>query len=400
MTSDALPGRIGINAVFLEPRMGGLDTYVRALVPELVRLAAGVRFSIFCSPGGASYLRAEGWGAEVELVTHPLLGRRGLKAVAELTLLGALAGSRVDLLHSVAMTAPLRTRAVNVVTLADVTWIIAPDAGEATTARVWRAVVPPVARRADRVIALSEAGAGHIVEYLHVPRERIDVVPLAAGTSTRVTPTAAAELRARLGLGEGPVILTVSAKKIHKNLERLVRAMATVVGRWPDATLVMPGNPTPHERELRELASALGVAANVAFPPYVDAPDLEGLYAIAGCFVFASINEGFGIPILEAMSRGVPVACSAVSALPEVAGDAARYFDPTSVPAIAEALTELLDDRDLAARLVDRGRRREAQFTWEATARGTLASYARAWERSPRVSARSRAATAAPPGQP
>jgi glycosyltransferase involved in cell wall biosynthesis len=399
MNSDSLPRRIGINAVFLEPRMGGLDTYVRALVPELVRLAPGVRFTIFCSPGGAGYLQEEGWGSEIELVTHPLLGRRGLKAVTELTLLGALAGRRVELLHSAAMTAPLRTRAVNVVTLADVTWLIAPDAGEATTTRVWRAVVPPVARRADRVIALSEAGAGHIVEYLRVPRERIDVVPLAAGASARATPTPAEELRARLGLGEGPVILTVSAKKVHKNLERLVRAMTTVVRRWPDATLVMPGNPTAHERELRELASALGIAANVAFPPYVEAPDLEGLYAIAGCFVFASINEGFGIPILEAMGRGVPVACSAVSALPEVAGDAARYFDPTDVPAIAQALIELLDDRALAARLVDLGRRREARFTWEATARGTLESYARAWEQASRVSERSHGATVAPLGR-
>ena len=380
--SSSLPARVGINALFLEPRMGGLDTYVRALVPELVRLAPEVRFSIFCSRGGREYLEGEGFSEQVELVTHALLGRRGLKAAGELTALGLIAGRRVELLHSVAMTAPLWTRALNVVTLADVTWIIAPDASEASTARLWRAVVPPVARKADRLIALSEAGAEHIVDYLHVPRERIDVVPLAAGAKARATPTAAAELRARLALGDGPVILTVSAKKVHKNLERLVRAMVGVAARWPDATLVMPGNPTPHERELRELAAELGIAANVAFPSYVDAADLEGLYALASCFVFASINEGFGIPILEAMARGVPVACSNVSALPEVAGDAARYFDPLSVPDIAGALIELIADRELADRLVDRGRLREASFTWEATARGTLASYARVWERS------------------
>ncbi len=391
--SPILPTRVGINAVFLEPRMGGLDTYLRALVPELVRLAPQVRFSVFCSPGGHEYLEGEEWREQVELVTHPLLGRRGLKAAGELTVLGAIAGRRVELLHSVAMTAPLRTRAVNVVTLADVTWIIAPDAGEAATTRLWRVVVPPVARRADRLIALSEAGAEHIVEYLRVPRERIDIVPLAAGVSARALPTAAAELRDRLELGEGPVILTVSAKKVHKNLERLIRAMVAVVERWPDAKLVMPGNPTPHERDLRELATGLGIAANVAFPPYVDAPDLEGLYALAGCFVFASINEGFGIPILEAMGRGVPVACSSVSSLPEVAGDAARYFDPLDVPDIADALIELLADRELAARLVDLGRRREAQFTWEATAQGTLASYARAW-------AYARGPAKAPPGRP
>jgi glycosyltransferase involved in cell wall biosynthesis len=374
-----LPRTIGINALFLEPRMGGLDTYVRALVPELVRLAPEVSFTVFCSPGGRAYLEGEGWDEQVELVTPPLIGRRGFKAVGELTLLGAIAGRRVELLHSVALTAPLRTAAVNVVTLADVTWLVAPDPGDSGTIRIWRLLVPPVARRADRVLALSEAGAEHVVEYLHVPRERIDAIPLAAGTSARKEPAPEPELRARLGLGSGPVVLTVSAKRVHKNLIRLIRAMAFVVECHPDAVLVLPGNPTPHERELREAAAELGLEGNVVFPEYVSAEDLEGLYALAACFVFASVNEGFGIPILEAMARGVPVACSNASALPEVAGDAARYFDPFDVMDMGDALLELLDDRDLARRLIERGRVREATFTWEATARMTLESYERAW---------------------
>src|SRR5207245_275832 len=121
--------------------------------------------------------------------------------------------------------------------------------------------------------------------------------------------------------------------------------------RWADAVCVMPGNPTPHERDLRARAEALGLQRNVVFPDYVSAADLEGLYALASCFVFASINEGFGIPILEAMRRGVPVACSRASALPEVAGDAARYFDPYDVRDIGDVLVELLADRELAREL-------------------------------------------------
>jgi glycosyltransferase involved in cell wall biosynthesis len=374
-----LPPRIGINALFLEPRMGGLDTYVRALVPELVRLAPEISFTVFCSPGGRAYLEGEGWDEQVELVTPPLIGRRGLKALGELTVLGAIAGRRVDLLHSVAMTAPLCTSAVNVVTLADVTWLVAPDPGDSGTIRIWRLLVPPVARRADRVIALSEAGAEHVVEHLRVPRERIDAIPLAAGASARKTPTPEPDLRARLGLGAGPVVLTVSAKRVHKNLIRLIRAMAFVVERHPYAVLILPGNPTPHERELRAAVAELGLEANVVFPEYVSAEDLEGLYALAGCFVFASVNEGFGIPVLEAMARGVPVACSNASSLPDVAGDAARYFDPHDVEDMGGALLELLDDRDLAQRLIERGRAREATFTWETTARMTLESYVRAW---------------------
>jgi glycosyltransferase involved in cell wall biosynthesis len=379
MGGRTLPSKVGINALFLEPRMGGLDTYVRALVPEMVRLAPEVKFTIFCSPGGREYLEAEGWDESVKLITPPLIGRRGLKAVGELTLLGVIAGREVELLHSVALTAPLRTSAVNVVTLADVTWLVAPDPGDSGTLRVWRLLVPPVARRADRVIALSEAGAEHVVEYLRVPRERIDVVPLAAGVSARKAPSAEAELRTRLGLGAGPVILTVSAKRVHKNLIRLIRAMALVVERFPDAVLVLPGNATPHERELREAVRELRLEENVVFPEYVSSEDLEGLYALAACFVFASINEGFGIPILEAMARGVPVACSRASALPEVAGDCARYFDPLDFEDIGHALLELLSDPALARDLIERGREREAIFTWEATARMTLESYARAW---------------------
>ena len=374
----ALPQRVGINAVFLEPKMGGLDTYVRALVPELVRAAPNVRFSVFCNPRGRDYLEGERWGDGVELVTHPLLGRRGLRAASELTILGGIAGRRVELLHSVALTAPIRTRAVNVVGIADVTWIVAPEPQEAATVRLWRLVVPPVARRADRIVVPSHATADHVVRYLGVPPERIDVI-LQAASSERPEPTPASELRARLGLGAGPVVLTVSAKKANKNLVRLIRAMEPVVRRWPDARLVMPGNPTPHERELRDLAAELGLVCNVVFPDYVDARDLEGLYALARCFVFASVNEGFGMPILEAMRRGVPVACSRASSLPEVAGNAARYFDPYDVEDIAAAIIDLLGDRDGAADLGERGRRREAGFTWAANARQQLDCYSRAW---------------------
>jgi glycosyltransferase involved in cell wall biosynthesis len=377
--NPSFPARVGINAVFLEPSMGGLDTYVRALVPELVALAPQTRFSVFCGRQGLEYLRREEWSGEVELVAHPLMGIRGLKAISEMTVLGAVAGRRVDLLHSVAFTAPLRTRAVNVVMLPDVIWITAPDEDHALTMRLWRTIVPPIARRADRLIAISRAGADDIVRHLHVNRSRLDVVPLGPGVEARAEPTPEIPLREHLGLGAGPLILAVSAKKTHKNLARLVGAMPEVIARCPTASLVLPGRPTEYEGELRALAARHGVAANVAFPPYVDAGDLEGLYAAASCFVLPSLAEGFGLPILEAMRRDVPVACSNVSAMPEVAGDAARYFDPLRPDDIAAALIELLEDRGLAEGLVAAGRERARQFSWRATAELTLECYERAW---------------------
>jgi len=141
---------------------------------------------------------------------------------------------------------------------------------------------------------------------------------------------------------------------------------------------VLPGSPTPHEAELRRLAAELGGADRVRFPEWLEPEQLEGLYAIAACFVLPSFEEGFGLPVLEAMARGTPVCCSDASSLPEVAGDAALLFDPGSAEAIRAAVARVLGDPGLAARLAERGRARAATFTWRRTAEATLASYGRA----------------------
>jgi glycosyltransferase involved in cell wall biosynthesis len=123
----------------------------------------------------------------------------------------------------------------------------------------------------------------------------------------------------------------------------------------------------------------LGIANAVRFPAYVGAADLEGLYDLASLVVVPSIREGFGLPVLEAMKRGVPVASSETSSLPEVGGDAAKYFDPFDEASIASAILDVLANRQLAGELVTRGHQRSRLFDWKHTAEGTLASYERAW---------------------
>lgn len=375
-----IPVRPAINAVFLEPGMGGLETYVRELTPELLRAAPGMRLTIVCNPIGRELLAAEPWADEVELLVHPLIGRRGTRAISELTVLGALASRRFDVLHSVALTGPLRTRAAHVVVLADVTWIVEPTygKGQSATVRLWQALVPQVARRADRVIAISRAGAAHVQEHLGLAADRIDVVPLAHGVRVTAQPLAEDELRRRFGLGEGRLVLTVGAKKVHKNQIALIRALPGLHERHPDATLVLAGAPTPHEEELRSEAARLGVDGAVRFLGYVSDKELEGLYRAATVFALPSLNEGFGIPLLEAMARDVPVACANVSALPEVVGDAALQFDPRAPDEIADVLARLLEDAPLRAELVRRGRGRLDVFSWQRTAQGTLESWSRA----------------------
>ena len=169
----------------------------------------------------------------------------------------------------------------------------------------------------------------------------------------------------------------MSAKRPHKNLLRLLEAHARLDAA-SRPVLVLPGYPTPHEQELVQRARALGTLDHVRLPHWLGRDDLDGLYAIATAFVFPSLYEGFGLPVLEAMRHGVPVACSDRSSLPEVAGDAALLFDPENVDALTGVLRRLLGDEALRDRLRDAGRERAGLFTWEATAAATADVYRRA----------------------
>ena len=372
------PGHVAINALFLDPPMGGVETYLRELCRCLLARDDAPRLTVFLNPAGHAKLATEPWAQEAELVACPTVGRAGFRAVGELTAVGALADRRrVDVVHSVAMTGPLACRARRVVTVPDTIWITHPE--ETITHRLWRAIVPVVAKRAHRVVAISHAAGEDLRRDLHVSSAKLDVVPLGYGSPATVTPTLGTELRQRLGLGPGPIVLNVGQKKPHRNLEVLVRAMVAVRETVPDAQLVLPGPPNAEaEAALRALATSLGLDGAVTIPGFVDDADLEGLYVEAGAFVLPSLVEGFGLPVLEAMARGLPVACSRDSAPGEVAGDAGLLLDPTSEGEIVDATVRLLTDADLRARLSAAGRQRAAGYTWERCADETLDVYRRA----------------------
>jgi glycosyltransferase involved in cell wall biosynthesis len=369
---------VAINALFLAPPMGGVETYLRELCRGLLARPDAPRLTVLLNPAGHAQLAAEDWAADAELVRCAQLGRGGLRAVSELSALGLVADRRgADVVHSVAMTGPLACRAARVVTIPDTVWITHPE--DTITHRMWRTVVPWVARRADRVIAISHASGDEVHANLGVGRERLDVIPLGFGTAAGAAPTPPAQLRERLGLGPGPIVLNVGQKKPHRNLERLIAAMAGVRAAVPGAQLVLPGPPNAEaEAALRALAASHGLDGAVTIPGFVEAADLEGLYAAAAAFVLPSLVEGFGLPVLEAMARGVPVACTRDSAPGEVAGDAGLLFDPTSEDEIRDATVRLLTDPALRERLAAAGRERAAGYTWARCAEQTLASYRRA----------------------
>jgi alpha-1,3-rhamnosyl/mannosyltransferase len=260
-----------------------------------------------------------------------------------------------------------------VVSLMDLIWLHRPEEWEASPRvhSTMRRRVETAVDHADRILAISEATAEDIARTLVVPRRRIGVTPLAADPP-RVDPTPEQALRARLDLGEARIVLCVAQKRPYKNLHTLVRALPALA---PDVVLVLSGAPTPYEAQLRALADELRVTMRLRFPDWLSEADLEGLYALSAAFVLPSLIEGFGLPILEAMQRGLPVACANTSALPEVAGDAALLFDPENQAEIDAAMGRLLEDEELAQDLRARGHRRAARFTWQDTGAATLAGY-------------------------
>ena len=377
------PTHVGLNLIFLVPgETGGMEVAARELIPALLAQAPpGMRFTAFVNREAAA---AGGgpWGELLPAVTVPVRARDRVQWVAgeQAVLPIAAARARVDLVHSMASTAPLWGRFRRVVTVHDLIYARFPEAHAGLRDKGMRVLVPAAVRRSHRVIADSQSTREDLIELLGVSPERVDVVPLGMGAVRRRPPAPERDVRARFELGERSVVLSLSAKRPHKNLLALIGALARIAPE-ERPMLVIPGYQTAHELELRGRADALGVADDVRFPTWVSDAELEGLWSIARAFVFPSLYEGFGLPVLEAMARGVPVACSNASSLPEVAGEAALLFDPHDEEAIAEAISRVLTDETLRARLRALGRAQLQRFTWERTARLTLESYSKAMQR-------------------
>jgi glycosyltransferase involved in cell wall biosynthesis len=365
---------VGLNLVFMVPgETGGMEVAARALIAVLPRVAPGIRFTAFVNREAADA------NLGIDRVVVPVRATNRLKWVLGEQLLLPRLVDRVgcDLVHSLGSTAPARGRAVRVTTIHDLNYLVVPDAHFGLRGLGMRALVPLAAHRSRRVLADSASTRADLVNRLRVPASKVDVVPLGLGQPAADDAAPEDELRRRLDLGRRRVVLCLSAKRPHKNLGRLLEALAAIPGdRRPIA--VVPGYATPHEAELREQAMRLGVAADVRFLGWTEPRDIEGLFALAECFVYPSLYEGFGLPVLEAMARGVPVACSDRSSLPEVAGDAALLFEPSDVTAIRDAIERLLGDERLRERLRAAGRARAATFTWERTAELTIGAYERA----------------------
>jgi glycosyltransferase involved in cell wall biosynthesis len=370
----AVPRRVALNALFYEPgRSAGTETYLHGLVPALAREFPSLQITVVTTRKGAAQLVAEGWLELCEIVQLPAdEGQRLRRLAAEQVAYPRLGRGRGwQLLHSLASVAPVRPALPSVITLHDVTFFHHRTFNALTTLAM-RPIVAHASRRADVLIAVSSAARDELCQTLGIDPRRVLVVPNGPGQPPASHPLPRTALDARFHISPGArIVLCVAALRPHKNHELLIRALPELPG---DVVLVLAGHREPYAEHVRRLAVALGVQNRVVIPGYVDAAELEGLWHAASCSAFPTRAEGFGLPVLEAMRRGVPVGCSDIPVLREVGGDIPRYFDPSNPSSAARAVAALLAIPGDAAR----GQARAARFSWQAAAQGTFDAYERA----------------------
>lgn len=350
-----------VDLLFFTGKKGGMESYVREVYSRLSTDDPDLAFIGFASAElfamGAQWFPGD-------LVDSGLSGEdRVAWARGELFAVDRAARRLgADLVHAPANFGPARPRVPVVLTVHDLLAFKHPEYVPGAYAGVLRAMIRRAARVARRVLTVSEASKRDLVELLAIPADRVSVTPLAG--SAPVGPSPAPDRRSDL-------LLAVGNRMPHKNFERLLEAMALLpAAERPE--LVVTGS--HGDDPLASVVDRLGLGEWVRLHGWIETAELDRLYAEATALVFPTLFEGFGLPTLEAMSRGCPVICSDLPVMHEVAGDAARYVDPGDAASIAEAITALLADPAERSRRSAMGLEQARRFGWERTAAETRAA--------------------------
>ncbi len=378
--------RVGINTFALSNRLGmaGPGRYILELVWALSRLDHGHDLVVFGNADNLHLLPADGCR---RVDCGRLTTVRPLRLLWEQMALPLLARRyRLDVLHSPVFVAPLTLPCASVVSLLDMTWFTHAEYHTRVKRAYFRTLIPPSARRAARIVAISAASKRDVVALLGVAPERVAVTYLGVDLDVfrpGVSDAQMGELLARYGVRQ-PYVLYVGKLDPRKNLPLLIRAFDAIASAFPEHQLIVAGNPGWDYQEIYDAAARVSCRERVRLVGFVREPDLPAMYAGADLFVYPSSYEGFGFPVLEAMACGTPVITSNVSSLPEVAGDAALLIDPLDVDGLAAAMRRVLSDGDLRRQMRAKGLEQARRFTWEETARRTLQVYEEAYELSGR----------------
>lgn len=367
---------LGFNLLFLIPgETGGRETYARELIAALFTLEPSLRATAFVNRDVGVRERAR-LNETMPVVRLPVSARNPVSwAAGELALLPVAARrAGVDVLHSPANFGPPWGPFHRVLTLHDVQYRALSELVNPARRIGTDVLIKLATSRATRIITGSQTAGEELVSELGLARDRITVI--ADGVSSpppAPTPARLGDVRSRHALGTRRVILTVATNLPHKNLPLIMAALAAM-DRSERPVAMLAGAGTDDE-SLRAAADGAGVTDDVRLLGRVSADELEVLYALADCLVLPTRYEGFGLPVLEAMIRGVPVVCSDIAVLREVAGDAALRFAPDRAADAAAAIGQVMANEVLARALADAGREHAARFSWHATAVQTLAVY-------------------------
>ena len=363
---------IGIDSHSAEREGEGNTTYGRNLISALFGAAGEDDFALFAANPEHPFYRA-----------LPRRGRSGIVRVAQgrgiarlaWTLSRAASRAGVDCLH-VQYVAPLRYRGPIVLTVHDLGFLHLPDSFPLALRLALRVLVPRSVAQARRIITDSEFARRDIAARYSVHPDKIVAIPLAAGAGFHPCDSAeTAQVLARYDLRPG-FLFSLGRLNRRKNLERLLLAHARLrASGATDAPLVIGGKPDYGAGEVLRRAQLSGSRSTVRWMGLIPDDDLPRFYSGASCFVYPSLFEGFGLPVLEAMACGTPVVTSNRTALPELAGDAALLVDPESVDELTAAIGRVLTDAALAQELGGRGLERSRRYSWAETARRTLAVY-------------------------
>lgn len=363
--------RIGYDITSLGARPSGVGTYTLQLLLGMAEADAGHEFVLLAN-------RHE---HGVALAGHPSLRPRPRPFPSRMLWMQALlpqflAAEGVQLCHYPNSIAPLRSPCPYVVTIHDMTLSLMPGRHPWRKQLLVRPLIPLVARRAARVITVSQQARADIVRLLRVPEERVAVIAEAAAPIFRpAPPEEQARVRAAYGIA-GPYLLFIGTLEPRKNLVRLIRAWHSLRQRGAiPHRLVIVGAPGWAYRQIYAELHRLRCTDDLIFTGYLPLADLPAIYSAADGFAFPSLAEGFGLPVLEALACGTPTLISNTPALVETAGQAAVRVDPYDVPAIADGIERLLTDQALRDRLRRAGPARAAHFSWRRSAQATLALY-------------------------
>ncbi len=373
--------RIGIDISRAVNEATGVGYYAKNLVRGLARIDAENRYllyGVFCDCFPKGWRKAEAPEApnftlhDRNLPSWYVMWKWKNAARFRENLFGG-----VDLLHSTAYTMPQITNVKVVVTIHDLSCFAHPEYHTKENCDFVTRNVLRAARRADFIIADSESTRAEIRRFLHVPEERLGVTHLAADERFRevLPPEEVSRVRNKFGISK-PYMLAVGSVEPRKNLtSALVAFKALIRIRKADCQFVIAGGQGWKNEAFFRLVQKLDLGERLVITGYVAEDDLVPLYQGAEIFVYPSIYEGFGLPVLEAMSSGVPVITSNTTSLPEVAGDAALLVNPLDLQEIYRAMETLWMKPSLRAELRAKGIEQSRRFSWEKTARETLEIY-------------------------